>query len=320
MKIVTADIGGTNARFAIATIEGGRVTALEHETTLSTHGYPSLELAWGDFRKQVGDLPKAASIAVAAPVAPPVIQLTNSPWVIRQADLPRALGVDQLILINDFGAVGHAVAHVGPEHLRHLCGPDEALPTDGVISIVGPGTGLGVAHVLRQEGTYHVTETEGGHLDFAPLDQLEDQILVHLRRTLRRVSTERIVSGPGLTAIIGALAAIGGKAMPVGDDTAHWKAAMAGSEPLAVAALDRFFLSLGSVAGDIALAQGGNAMVIAGGLGLRLADRLPSSGFAERFVAKGRFVQKMAAMPVKLLTHPQPGLYGAAAAFARKYG
>ena len=94
---------------------------------------------------------------------------------------------------------------------------------------------------------------------------------------------------------------------------------MAGEDSLAAAAIDRFCLSLGSVAGDLALAQGASGVVVAGGLGLRIRDQLLRSGFPERFVAKGRFENFMAALPVKLITHPQPGLFGAAAAFARRY-
>ena len=103
------------------------------------------------------------------------------------------------------------------------------------------------------------------------------------------------------------------------DDRAIWTAALAGDDSLANAALDRFFLALGAVAGDLALAQGAKAVVIAGGLGLRLKDAFARSGFAERFVAKGRFQSLMAAIPVKLIVHPQPGLFGAAAAFAQRH-
>ena len=183
----------------------------------------------------------------------------------------------------------------------------------------GPGTGLGVAQVLRRQGGNMVIECEGGHIDFAPLDTLEDAMLARLRQRFRRVSVERIVSGPGLAVIHEALAAIEGRAIQRIDDKSLWTLALEGSDSLAAAALDRFCMSLGSVTGDIALAQGATAVVIAGGVGLRLADHLPRSGFAERFVAKGRFETMMAAIPVKLLTHPQPGLLGAAAAFAEKH-
>ena len=319
MQIVAVDIGGTNARFAIAEVADGRVLSLGEAVTLQTAHHASFETAWEAFVAKLGrSAPRHAGIAVASPVGGDTIKLTNNPWVIRPALLDARLGLDRHVLVNDFGAVGHAVAQVGPEHLRHLCGPDAPLPGEGVIGVVGPGTGLGVAHVLRWRGGYHVIESEGGHLDFAPLDAIEDAILARLREKFRRVSTERIACGPGLVNIYEALAAIEGRAVRVEGTTELWQNAMAGYDSLAVAALDRFFLSLGAIAGDIALATGAKGMVIAGGLGLRLADHFARSGFAERFVAKGRFEAMMAAMPVKLITHREPGLYGAAAAFAQE--
>ncbi len=318
-QIVAVDIGGTHARFALAEVAGGRVIDLAPEVTLKTAEHGSFQLAWEAFAAQAGPLPRAAAIAIAAPVRGEVIKLTNNPWVIRPALIPPKLNVDRFVLVNDFGAVGHAVAQADPAHLRHLCGPDVPIPAAGVVSVVGPGTGLGVAHVLRREDGYVVTETEGGHLDFAPLDAIDDALLRHLRDRHRRVSTERIVSGPGLAGIVECLAALQGQAVTRRDDKALWTAALDGSDSLAAAGFDRFCLSLGAVAGDIALAQGAVGVVIAGGLGARIADHLPRSGFAQRFVAKGRFERMMADMPVKLITHPQPGLFGAAAAFAQEH-
>jgi glucokinase len=248
-----------------------------------------------------------------------VLKLTNNPWIVRPAQLGERLGVDRVTLINDFGAVAHAVVNVEPAHLRHLCGPDLPLPEEGVITILGPGTGLGVAHVLRRQDRNHVIECEGGHIDYAPLDSIEDAMLARLRQRHRRVSVERIVSGPGLVNIHEALAAIEGRSVQAMDDKALWAAALSGEDDLAAASLNRFCMALGSVAGDIALAQGAKAVIIAGGLGKRLADVLPRSGFASRFTAKGRFEPMMAAIPVKVITHPQPGLFGAAAAFAEEH-
>ena len=319
-EIVAADIGGTNARFAIAEVAGGRVIRLDDPVTLRTAEHGSFQLAWEAFGAALGrPLPRAAAIAIACPVHGEVLKLTNNPWIIRPALIDERLGVERHVLINDFGAVGHAVAQCEPGHFHHLCGPDEALPTDGVVSIVGPGTGLGVAQLIRRDGHDMVVETEGGHVDFAPLDTLEDSVLAILRTRYRRVSIERIVSGPGLANLYEALASIEGRPVRTGDDKALWAAALAGEDSLAVAALDRFCLSLGAVAGDVALVQGAAAVVIAGGLGLRIADHLPRSGFAQRFAAKGRFEARMGEIPVKLITHPQPGLLGAAAAFAQKY-
>jgi glucokinase len=317
VEIVSVDIGGTHARFALAEVADGRVTSLGDAVTLSTAAYASLQTAWEAFGDQMAQaLPRAAAIAVACPIGGDVLKLTNNPWIIRPAFINDRLGVDRVTLVNDFGAVCHAVVSAKPKHLRHLCGPDETLPRQGVISIIGPGTGLGVAHVLCHEDRHHVIECEGGHIDYAPLDGIEDAILARLRKRYRRVSVERVVSGPGLANIYEGLAAIEGRSVQAREDKSLWDMALGGGDSLAAAALDRFCMILGSVAGDIALAQGAKAVVIAGGLGLRLVDFLPGSGFASRFTAKGRFERMMASMPVKVITHPQPGLLGAAAAFA----
>jgi glucokinase len=320
-KLVTIDIGGTHARFALAEVEDGRVVSLAPEVTFKTAEHASLQLALEAFADlQSEPLPPAGAIAIAGPIQGDVLKLTNNPWVIRPALIREKLNFEHYTLVNDFGAVAHAVARCDAEHLRHMCGPVRPLPEKGVITVLGPGTGLGVAYVLRVGAdTYHVRETEGGHIDYAPLDAIEDGILKSLRTRYRRVSAERVVSGPGLNNIYGALAALENHAVAPLDDKTLWTAALEGSNKLAAAALDRFCLSLGSVAGDVALAQGASAVVIAGGVGQRVADHLPQSGFGQRFVAKGRFERMMADIPVKLITHPQPGLYGAAAAFAQEH-
>lgn len=319
--LVTVDIGGTHARFALASISAGGDIELGEPATLHTKDHASFQTAWEDFAQmQGGTLPPAVSIAIAGPVGGEVIRFTNNPWVIRPALIPEKLGAARCTVINDFGAVGHAVACAGAEHFVHLAGPDVTLPVAGTLSIVGPGTGLGVAHVWRDGlGGYRVQATEGGHVDFAPLDTIEDAILARLRQRYRRVSAERVVSGPGLVDIYEALAGLEGRAIQSLDDRTLWQRGTAGEDSLAAAAVDRFCLSLGSFAGDIALAQGASGVVIAGGLGLRIKDTLLRSGFANRFTAKGRFAELMAALPVKLITHPQPGLFGAAAAFAKEH-
>ena len=319
-QIAVADVGGTHARFALAEIEGGRVVSLGEPVTLKTAEHGSFQLAWQEFGRRPGiDLPSKLALSFAGPVGGDVLKLTNNPWVIRPALMKERLGVDRYTIVNDFGAVAYAVATLPDEHFRHLCGPDRPLPKEGVTSIVGPGTGLGIAALLRKSDHYEVIETEGGHVDFAPLDSLEDKILTQLRRHFRRVSVERVASGQGLWNLYEALGAIEGKDLTFHDDKELWAAALAGDDSLANAALDRLCLSLGAVAGDMALAQGANAVVIAGGVGLRLGDYLPRSGFRDRFIAKGRFERRMDEMPVKLITHPQPGLFGAAAAFAKEH-
>ena len=320
-QLVAVDIGGTHARFALAEVAGGKVVNLGPETTLRTAEYASFQTAWEAFGDSLGGtLPTAAAIAVAGPVQGEIVQFTNNLWIIRPAQVNAKLGVDRHVLINDFAAVGHAVAQADAAHFLHLSGPDKPLPGEGTISVVGPGTGLGVAHVWRDTHGYRVQATEGGHIDFAPLDAIEDAILARLRDRYRRVSVERVVGGPGLAEIRATLARLEGRAVLETDDRALWALAMSGDDSLAAAALDRFCLALGSVAGDLALAPGASATVIAGGLGYRIRDHLVRSGFAERYTAKGRFAGMMAGLPVKLIVHPQPGLLGAAAAFAQAYG
>jgi glucokinase len=319
--IAVADVGGTHARFALAGIEGSQVKSLGEPVTLKTGEHASFQTAWEDFGKRAEiDLPKELAIAFAGPVGGEVLKLTNNPWVIRPALMKERLGVERFTIVNDFGAVAYAVATLPPENFRHICGPARPLPDAGMISIVGPGTGLGVAALLKKRDSYEVIETEGGHVDFAPLDSLEDQILTQLRKDFRRISVERIASGQGLWNLYEALGAIEGRDLTFHDEKRLWAAALEGSDSLANAALDRLCLTLGAVAGDMALAQGASAVVIAGGVGLRLADYLPQSGFRDRFIAKGRFERRMDEMPVKLITYPEPGLFGAAAAFAREHG
>jgi glucokinase len=318
-EVVAVDLGGTHARFALAEVAGGEATHVGPELVLKTAEHASLQTAWEAFAAHVGrPLPRVAGIAVAAPIQGEVLKLTNNPWVIRPALIPEKLGLDRFALVNDFEAVAHAVAQVGPPALRHLCGPDKPLPRTGVISVLGPGTGMGVAALHRTGDGYHVIPTEGGHVDFAPVDTIEDGILKHLRKHFVRVSAERIVSGPGLANIHAALAALEFRAVAPMDDAALWAAALEGSDSLAAAALDRFCLALGGFAGNVALSQGAAGVVIAGGVGLRLAIHLPRSGFRQRFTAKGRFEAMMNAIPVKLMMYPQPGLFGAAAAAARE--
>lgn len=317
-RVVAVDIGGTHARFALAEIGFDGSIAVDDPITLQTGDYASFQTAWEAFAQRVEQpLPDAVAIAVAGPMDAELIRFTNNPWIIRPKLIPEKLGVSRWTVINDFAAVGHAVARAGPTFLAHLAGPEEELPAAGTVSVIGPGTGLGVAQVWRSGlGGYRVHPTEGGHVDFAPLDSIEDAILARLRQRHTRVSVERVVSGPAIVDIYETLAAIEGRAVYPLADTDIWQRGTSGADSLATAAVDRFCMSLGSIAGDMALAHGAVGVVIAGGLGLRIKDTLMTSGFASRFRAKGRFAGLLARLPVKMIVHPQPGLFGAAAAFA----
>ena len=182
----------------------------------------------------------------------------------------------------------------------------------GVVSILGPGTGLGVAQVIKDGDTYQVVETEGGHIDFAPHDLFEDGLLARLREKYGHVSVERVMSGPGLAEIY---AALPGAPPEAPADPALWAAAISGTDEFARMALQKFCAGLGAVAGDYALVHGAEAVIIAGGLAPRIGSLLTTYGFAEMFVAKGRYREMMSNIPVWMIVHPQPGLFGAAAAF-----
>ena len=320
VSLVAIDVGGTNARFALAAVQGGRVIRLDEPHTFATGSVAGLAAAWSRFGDAIGEpLPRNAAIAVAGPIKGDKITFTNSHWVIQPATIASDLGVDDFALLNDFEAVGHAVAVAGEQYFTDLAGPQRGPSGPGVTTITGPGTGLGVAQLWRDgQGGYRVQPTEGGHVGFAPEDRVDEKILAHVREVLPRVSVERMCSGPAIVPLTAALAKIEGLPAPSGDDRELWLGAFTGEDPLAVKACERFCMILGSVAGDLALAHGADSVVIAGGLGLRLKERLAKSEFAARFVAKGRFRSLMQTIPVRLITHPQPGLFGAAAAFAQR--
>ena len=318
--LVALDIGGTHARFALARIAPDGTIALDEPITLKTGDYASLETAWEEFARRLGQpVPRAAAIALAGPVTGATVRLTNNSWTIRTGALDEQLGLDAVTVLNDFAAVAHAVARASAADFLHLSGPDVPLPATGTISVIGPGTGLGVAHFHRFAGGYHVQATEGGHVDFAPVDSVDDALLARLRKRHRRVSAERVVSGPAIIDIYETLAALEGRPVIEQDDKAIWESGMAGTDSLAAAAVAHFCMALGSAAGDYALAHGAAGVAIAGGLGYRIRETLLASSFAERFRFKGRYEQLMAGLPVKLITHPQPGLFGAAAAFAKEH-
>jgi glucokinase len=308
-EIIVADIGGTRARLALARV--GPPPRLGDIMTFDAVAHGSLESVFAAFAETLGrPLPRAAVLAVAAPITPGVLRFTNSRWTIDPAAAKAALGLERLLILNDFAAVAHAVHHAGAQDFRHLCGPDVPLPDDGTISVIGPGTGLGIAQLVRRPGEYHAIATEGAHIGFAPVDAAEDALLTRLRPRFGRVSIERLVSGPGLAELLPQDAARR-------DDAALWEAAIAGADPAARAALDHFAALLGGFCGDAALMHWAGGIVLAGSLANRLADYLPVSGFHDRLIAKGRYREPMERLPIRLLTLAEPGLTGAALAFTQ---
>ncbi|MBB4197036.1 glucokinase [Rhodoblastus sphagnicola] len=311
--IAVADIGGTNARFALARVGRDASPELGQPVVLRTADFPDLASAFAAFIGGLdGARPKRGSFALACPIRGETLKFTNNPWTLRPATLAADLGLDEVRLLNDFGAVAHAAAKADLSNFTHICGPNRPPPRAGVISILGPGTGLGVVQLIRDGAAYRVVETEGGHIDFAPHDAFEDGLLARLREKFGRVSVERVLSGPGLAEI---LLALPGAPAQRPADPALWAAAISGADALARAALQKFCLCLGAVAGDLALVHGAEAVILAGGLAPRIASMLTALGFADRFRAKGRYREMMTNIPVWMIAHPQPGLFGAAAAF-----
>lgn len=307
-RLLVADVGGSHARFAVAELCGG-VLMLHDVRVMAVAAHDGLAAAFAAYRAAVGGgLPQAACLALACPLDEGEVRFTNNGWTVNPDGLAGELGLARALLINDLEAVGHAVAHAGADDLALVCGPRLGLPARGVTSIVGPGTGLGVSMLMRHAGGYAVVPTEAGHIGFAPTDGIEDLLLTAVRRGLHgRVSVERLVSGPGLAAIH---LALGGA--PAENQRALWSDVLDGETSETAATLERFLAMLGGFAGDVGLAQGAAAVVIAGGLGARLGTRLAQPAFAERFVAKGRFSARMARIPVFRLLLDEPGLVGAA--------
>lgn len=311
---LVADIGGTNARFALCD-PAAASRQLREVQALRTADFASLQQAAEHYLALVGERPTRAALALACPVDGDDMRLTNRGWSFNRHALRQALRLEELCLVNDFGAIARAVPMLAPEERVLLHGP-EVRVRRGPVSVLGPGTGFGVALLVGSgEQGWQVVETEGGHAGFAPLDDEERALAAWMVARHGRVSWERLLSGSGLVAIDAVLGEHAGRRGPgprePGDIVT---AALEGGDDVARRALERFCAILGSVAGDIALVQGARSVVIAGGIVPRFLPFLRASGFRERFLAKGRFAGWLEPVPVEVLVHPNPGLLGAALA------
>lgn len=310
-----ADVGGTNARFAL-TDPAAPVPDIIEPRSLINAEFASLQHAAEHYLAEVGGKPRSAAIAVASPVHGEEIRLTNRAWSFTRGELKLALNLDHLSVINDFGAVSWAVPALQPSEYVTLHGRDDA-PLRGPITVIGPGTGLGVALLVGDEARgWDVVETEGGHVSFAPLGEEETKIARWLTAHFGRTSTERVLCGAGLSHIDAVLRGVdtARSEVKVRDPADVVKAALEGHDVAARRALARFCAVLGSVAGDAALIHGARTVMIAGGMVPRFIPFLRSSAFRERFLAKGRFASYLESVTIRVITHPNPGLLGAAVA------
>lgn len=313
-RVLAADIGATNARFAI--VESDRDIVFEH--TYPTAAFPDFEPALKAFLRDArasigGDLGLArAAIAIAGPVDEGVGRLVNrSGWSIDRRSL-ESLGV-QARLINDFQALAHGVVHAAPGD-SILLQRGKVVP-DAPIALVGAGTGLGVASLLWDGQRYRPSPSEGGHIGFAPRDDLQLELCRHLLARHGRVSAERVVSGAGLAAIYEFLRrrAPEPDAEPLDDPAAISARALDERSSVAAGALDLFISCYGAFAGDVALAflaRGG--VYVGGGIAAKLARRLAEPDFLAAFNDKGRHRELLGSIPVRLITNEKLGLLGAA--------
>ena len=311
LTLLVGDVGGTNARFALARMVDGRIV-LDHHESFPAHEHPTFLGGVKAFLDGCEVKPSGGVLAVAGAVTEGTIDLTNSPWRVSEGEL-QTLGLNPIRLINDFEALAWGAPIVPEDQLASLGGPTEGLH-DAAIAVLGPGTGFGVSALARDShGREIALPSEGGHACFAPGDVVEDEILRILRRRYDRVSIERLICGPGLLNMHRALAEIDGRETHVDDPAEITREALEDMNSACGATLARFCAILGAVAGDVALTMGARGGIyIAGGIAPRILPFLKASPFRERFERKGRFQPYMEAIPTKVILHKQAALLGAA--------
>lgn len=313
MALLVADIGGTHARFAIART-GGDEIRLSQTHVLAVDDYGDLPSALRAYAAWIeGPLPESASFALATDINGDVAHMINSEWIVDRRQLILDFGFENCLLLNDFEAVAHSVAMAGREAFVPLFGPRQTFDSADCLSIVGPGTGLGVAQLIQSaDGHYHVVPTEGGHIGFAPQTALERKLHALLSDKHGRVSVERVAAGPALLHIFTLLGGDRSEAAAPLSDAELWTQAINGTGGVITEALEQFVQILGAVVGDLVLAQGSQGVIFVGSLAGRLQPQLRSKCFQKHFLAKGRFAAHMANVGAFYLQYDQPGLRGAA--------
>lgn len=317
--ILAGDVGGTKTALALFEREGAGLT-LTREATLASRDFDSLEAAIDHFLEAGprGDI-TALCIGVAGPVVDGRCVATNLAWEVDERMLAYTLRATRARLLNDLEAAAHGVLMLGEDQLRCL---QSGVPRRGNIAVIAAGTGLGEAIIVTDGVRRTVIATEGGHADFAPRGDLEEDLLRFLRREFGRVSYERVLSGPGVYNIYRFLREAGvvpesksvAERLLEGDPSATiTELALAGADPLCVKTLDVFVSVYGAEAGNLALkalAVGG--VVVTGGIAPKILPRLVGSTFVEAFREKGRLIGLMQSIPVHVAIEPRAPLLGAA--------
>ena len=322
--LLAADIGGTKTLVALAARDRAspRIVA---EHTYASRDFSTLEAILQHFmaRPEVAGSARdiaAACFAVAGPVAGGSTVLTNLGWRIDASELATRFRLNAAALINDFAASGLGLARLSTSDLLEL---QHGLPREhGTRLVIGAGTGLGAGWLIWDGTGYRAHDSEAGHGDFAPLDELQDRLLVSLRHNFGRVSYERVVSGPGLMRIFSFLQDAGlgtpSRDMLAASRSSHDAAAIIGEfgatkrDALAAKALDLFLSAYGAFAGSLALATLAHGGVyVAGGIAPKLGARMQDGTFVRAFNDKGRFADLLKTIPVNVVANPKVGLFGA---------
>jgi glucokinase len=310
---LVGDIGGTNARFGLVDTRAGDLRVTDHVGYLC-RDYPEALDAVAAYLKQVGlkRSPALAAVAVAGPVEDGAIRFTNSAWILSEAGL-RGMGFAAARLLNDYAALALAAPLLAGDDVRRIGDADDAV-AGRTVAVLGPGTGFGASALVRDAFGEAALSGEGGHVSFAPTDEVEVEILRGLAAKYGRVSVERILSGPGLCDLHQILCALAGAPTDLTDPAEITRLALAG-DPACRRTLDRFCAILGGVAGDLALGYGARGGVfIAGGIAPRIVQVLEQGDFRRRFEAKGRFESYMRAIPTRVIVRTDAALLGAARA------
>lgn len=317
-KIVNliADIGGTNIRLAQADTQSDtKYTDIE---TYQCGKFSSLIEVISLYieSKNIADTCINACLAIACPTDNDIISMTNLPWQFSQQELIQTLNLNSLTMINDYTAIAMAIPLLSESQKVKIGGGNTI--ADKPIAVCGPGTGLGVAHIvpisISGVSQWHCFSGEGGHVDFAAVDELDVKILQYLYTIKKRVSYEQLLSGYGLEQIYQAICAINGKNEGNLSAAEISQQAVSGNCTLCQQTLAQFCKVLGSFAGNLSLTlncQGG--VYIAGGIVPRFIEFLKNSEFRDRFEAKGRLSHIPVQSPTYVITEQQPGLLGAAA-------
>lgn len=308
--VLIADIGGTNARFAILPDAHAEP---QHFPTVRTADYASIDEAITQtVLAETPTSPASALIALAAPIDGDEIALTNCHWVVRPKQMIEALGLEQILLLNDFEAQALAVIALGPEHLEKIGGGNAIIDTGRVV--LGPGTGLGVAGLVHSRNVWIPVPGEGGHVDLGPRSARDFAIFPHIATIEGRISAEQILCGPGLVNLYRAVAAADGIEPRLTTPAEITAAALDASDPVAVEAIDIFVTCLGRMAGDLALifmSRGG--VFLTGGIAQKIIPALKSGRFRAAFEDKAPHSALLRAMPVYVMIHPLAALVGLAA-------